>query len=445
MRSSEANWKARQDDPIQRRDITASASSPSQATTELIEFQEDFIDIAYYVNVTVGTPPQSFLVIADTGSSDFWLGAPGSIGINNVFDPSSSSTYDPSTIPINLQYGEGFFNGYAGSDTVLVAGFTIPHAVVESGTVNSSAFEFRQLSGIMGFAWQGLAASGSANFMEQLVGTNTLSEPVVSFHLGRGVDGIIADPNPFNSTLKSGSSITIGGTDTSTFTGDITHYAIVSEAHWVVQADGMSVGNTLVSGTAGIQAMMDTGTSLVSMPDDAFTALASALHAHIDKTTGTMWVNCSSTLPPVALRLGGKDYAFAVEDLVTEVQPVESSEMAQQVGLKQGSLACLLPFMAGQDTSELGQGTTPMIIFGDTFLKSYTSVFDYGNKSVGLAASVPASKFPSMSDVVGFKLSQKELASGSVVASSAAALVSLAHVSSGLIVASIISLGLSAL
>ena len=30
-------------------------------------------DLSYYVNITVGTPPQSSSVLLDSGSSDFWV------------------------------------------------------------------------------------------------------------------------------------------------------------------------------------------------------------------------------------------------------------------------------------------------------------------------------------------------------------------------------------
>jgi hypothetical protein len=100
---------------------------------------------------------------------------------------------------------------------VSVAGFSLDEAVVESGPVDSSAFEFRQLSGIMGFAWGTISESQLQTFMEQLVGTDTLAENVVSFHLGRGADTV--SPNAdrsSNSTVTTGSSLTIGGTDKST-------------------------------------------------------------------------------------------------------------------------------------------------------------------------------------------------------------------------------------
>jgi hypothetical protein len=62
----------------------------------------EFLDAAYYATVSVGTPPQSFMVVADSGSSDFWLAAPGSTGISNTFDPSTSKTYEDSEIPIEI-------------------------------------------------------------------------------------------------------------------------------------------------------------------------------------------------------------------------------------------------------------------------------------------------------------------------------------------------------
>lgn len=52
---------------------------------------------------------------------------------------------------------------------------------------------------------------------------------------------------------------------------------------------------------------------------------------------------------------------------------------------------------------------TVRVQFGDTFFKSWTSVFDVGNSRVGLAAAVPATSYPNVSDVIALKLKQEAL------------------------------------
>jgi hypothetical protein len=106
---------------------------------------------------------------------------------------------------------------------------------------------------------------------------------------------------------------------------------------------------------------MDTGTSLVVMPDDLRASLASALNAKEDANSGLLVADCSSDLPTVALRLGGKDFAITPEDLISAAVPVNSSALASAYGIKQGSIACLLPFAGGQASTEAEQ-TAPMII-----------------------------------------------------------------------------------
>ena len=88
-------------------------------------------------------------------------------------------------------------------------------AVVESGIVTSTAFEFRQMSGIMGFAWSNIASSRSHTFVEQLAQANSLESNIFSFHLGRGVDTLSDGQGFQNGTVEAG-SVTIGGMDNST-------------------------------------------------------------------------------------------------------------------------------------------------------------------------------------------------------------------------------------
>ena len=66
----------------------------------------------YWVNVTVGTPPQSLALQLDTGSSDMWILSNKAQTcqqgqcLNGVFDPSKSSTYQFIADDFNASYYE---------------------------------------------------------------------------------------------------------------------------------------------------------------------------------------------------------------------------------------------------------------------------------------------------------------------------------------------------
>lgn len=87
------------------------------------------MDTTYYGSIELGTPPQSFNVIFDTGSSDLWvMGAKcGSTACNNhrKFDPSMSSTYKGSTTPFSIIYGTGQVHGFMAQDRMAIAGLTV--------------------------------------------------------------------------------------------------------------------------------------------------------------------------------------------------------------------------------------------------------------------------------------------------------------------------------
>jgi hypothetical protein len=95
--------------------------------------------LQYWVNITVGTPPQALSVQLDTGSSDLWIpSAAASIcavqdGVagcpNGVFNPSQSSTYKLVAQDFNMSYYDPTDNdsGDYISDTLTMGSAKIPH------------------------------------------------------------------------------------------------------------------------------------------------------------------------------------------------------------------------------------------------------------------------------------------------------------------------------
>ena len=110
--------------------------------------------MVYVGNISIGTPPQQFSVVFDTGSSDLWVpsiyckskacgecpphppcaaptpllgprqahryASPLSAVTHRSFNPSHSSTFHDRGKSIKLEYGSGKMSGFLGQDTVRV-------------------------------------------------------------------------------------------------------------------------------------------------------------------------------------------------------------------------------------------------------------------------------------------------------------------------------------
>merc|ERR1711988_480477 len=85
-----------------------------------ITFQ-DYENAQYYGPLTIGTPPQSFNVVFDTGSSNLWV--PSKTGFHPLnfhskYDSSKSSTYVKNGTSFAIRYGSGSLTGFVSEDTV---------------------------------------------------------------------------------------------------------------------------------------------------------------------------------------------------------------------------------------------------------------------------------------------------------------------------------------
>jgi hypothetical protein len=118
---------------------------------------------------------------------------------------------------------------------------------------------------------------------------------------------------------------------------------------------------------------MDTGSTIVTLPQSTFSALATTVNATVDDA-GNFIVDCSTTMPSIALRIGGKDYSFSMEELMLEVVPINSTALAQASGLQEGSLACVLPFTAGGDTPQaIVSHCHPFLLNSSLYLTLFSS------------------------------------------------------------------------
>lgn len=122
--------------------------------------------------------------------SDLWVSGSAcgsSCSHGAQFNPSASSTFQNLSQPFAVQYGSGNVGGSLVSDTVQMAGFSVqnqPFGVVEEvqGDLLTSP-----ISGLLGLAWQTIAATGKMPFWQTLVSSGAWTQPVMAFQLTRYV------------------------------------------------------------------------------------------------------------------------------------------------------------------------------------------------------------------------------------------------------------------
>merc|ERR1711988_1523163 len=316
----------------------------------------DYSDAQYYGHLTIGTPPQEFKVIFDTGSSNLWVPSKKTSIIHwnplhAKYDSTKSSTYVKNGSSFAIQYGSGSRTGFVSEDNVAIGNITVDKQLFAEATNEPGlAFKIGKMDGIMGMAWQRIAVNGIKPPWYDVLASSGM-ENLFAFYLGKG--------NGDNSELV------LGGTDPAHYTGEISYVPLSEEAYWMFKMDKFSMGNLSQS---DVTVIADTGTSLFAGPKDFITQVQTAIGATPVGSSGEYMIDCSkiSSLPTVTITLAGKDYTLEGKDYVLSV-----------------SGECLSGFMG----IDLPAGNPVKFILGDVFLRKYYSIYDAGNKRMGFATA----------------------------------------------------------
>ncbi|KAJ5182054.1 hypothetical protein N7449_012201 [Penicillium cf. viridicatum] len=318
---------------------------------------DNFLNAQYFSEISIGTPPQTFKVVLDTGSSNLWVPSSQCSSIacflHSKYDSSSSSTYQKNGTEFEIRYGSGSLSGFVSKDTLQIGDLKVEgQDFAEATNEPGLAFAFGRFDGILGLGYDTISVNKMVPPFYHMINQKLVDEPVFAFYLG--------------DTNKEGddSVATFGGIDESHYTGELIKIPLRRKAYWEVELNSIALGNN-VAELENTGVILDTGTSLIALPS----TMAELLNKEIGATkgfTGQYSVECDKrdSLPDLTFTLGGHKFTIGPHDYILEVQ---------------GS--CISSFMGMDFPEPVG----PLAILGDAFLRRWYSVYDVGNSAVGLA------------------------------------------------------------
>uniref|UniRef100_A0A914DTF0 Peptidase A1 domain-containing protein n=1 Tax=Acrobeloides nanus TaxID=290746 RepID=A0A914DTF0_9BILA len=354
----------------------------------------DYEDVEYVGNITIGTPEQTFQVIMDTGSSNLWIpdmkcgtnGTCGSFCYDNAFlcealcltsccqsnettspqrcggkhffDSSKSSSYVANGKTFSVQYGTGSCEGFLGVDTVRLGDkgtnqLVIPTTTFGQATAIDSFFEQdSDIDGIIGMAFQSLAEDNVVPPLINAINQHLLDEPLFTVTL---FEKGMQDNVP-------GGVFTYGATY---FQYGIDQIVVGSSEHDCT-TDYDQYGNQLCPWTT----ISDTGTSFIGGPQASTDDFADEAGASWDEDDEVYYIDCNAKGADMVITISGTKYTIPAKELIVNA----------------GNGKCYWAFFPMGESD----GFAPNWIFGDPFIRQYCHVFDLGESRIGFAPAKAA-------------------------------------------------------
>ncbi|TPX49686.1 hypothetical protein SeLEV6574_g01315 [Synchytrium endobioticum] len=323
----------------------------------------NFMNAQYFGEIGVGSPPQEFTVVMDTGSSNLWVPSTRCSSIacwlHRRFDASKSSTFKKNGTEFAIRYGTGSLEGVISNDVLTIGDLKIKsqdfgESVKEPGVT----FAVGRFDGIMGLGFDNIAVQRAVPPFYQMVNQKLLDNPIFSVWLNTNGD-------------DNGGEIVFGGMDKDHYKGGITWAPVIRKGYWEVELQNVSMAGKPL-GFATNRAAIDTGSSLFALP----TAEADIINQLIGgkrNMNGQYIVDCAAinSLPELGIKFGGKEFPLQGKDYVLRVS-------AGPIG---GGDQCVSGFMGLDIPAPAG----PLWIVGDVFLRKYYTAYDLGKARVGFA------------------------------------------------------------
>lgn len=262
--------------------------------------------------------------------------------------------------PFAVTYGTGAVKGVIVQDDIVVAGLSLPNhtfGVANQETVDFSS-DSTKFDGIMGLAQSTLSEQKTLTPSESLAKAGLIQQAIVSFKISRLAD------------QKNDGEVTFGGLDTSKFDQNtlVESNNVNKLGFWEVPIDAASVDGTDL-GFEGRTAIMDTGTTLMALPQSDVEAIHKNIPGAKDIGNGTFSIPCT-TNSSVALTIGKQSFPIDPRDIA--FLPVNANDPTGD---------CL----SGISASQVNEQDPNQWLVGDVFLKNVYFSTNVGKNTIQLA------------------------------------------------------------
>jgi len=354
----------------------------------------------YVGEINIGTPPQSFSVVFDTGSADLWVPhekchteSPMNCAAKNAFNPAASTTNvelpSGSKSEFSITYGSGPVSGVFTKDRVTLGQDDVvsdqTFALVEHSSGLGALYLKAQFDGILGLAFPALTQNPGVNTVVQnLLAENVIKSHVFSFYVGNEEDGEVA----------------IGGMNEEIMKKETLNCIDIMEParYWLTPMSGqVKFGGEVVSSGSGKSAgIIDSGTSLIYGPKLVVMQMALKLGGQYVPQVNLFAISCDKTVPDLEFNFGGKPYVVPGKDLKmkdntgsrcflaismmmfgeeNEDESVLEFDQELDLGVEELVGASQIPIPAG----------TSAWLLGDRFMMQQYNVFDVEKKQMCFA------------------------------------------------------------
>ncbi|XP_039050227.1 aspartic proteinase oryzasin-1-like isoform X2 [Hibiscus syriacus] len=228
------------------RSYRVDAKADSDDSGMNIVYLKNYLDVQHFGEIGIGSPPQNFTVIFDTGSSNLWI--PSShchfsvaCFFHSRYCSSNSSTYTEIGKPCKINYGSGMILGFFSEDNIKVGDLVVKNQDISVGNV--------------------------APLWHSMLQQSLLAEKVFSFWFNK-------DPS-----VNEGGEIVFGGIDPRHFKGNHTYVPVVRRGYWQIELEDFLIADQPAGFCINCTAILDSGTSFIAGPSAAVTKINEAIGA----------------------------------------------------------------------------------------------------------------------------------------------------------------------